>query len=129
MSPVLSWVEGRQCGDIYTDFRGYCSTRSKDIAQHRKDAEASENMDAIIDLWTKMLEADQVHDEKIVGNVQIMQQQADTAVKILQENLAKLHAISLTSVVGAGRSSLLARRCDSMHSLRSVRSIRLERGI
>ena len=62
-------------------------------------------MDAIIDLWTKMMEADQLHDEKIVSNVRIMQQQADKAVKMLQENLTKLHAISLTSIVGAGQSS------------------------
>jgi len=32
------------------------------------------------DRWNKMLEADQVHDEKIVGNVEFMQTQADLLV-------------------------------------------------
>lgn len=73
----------------------------------KKDPQAAENMDAIIDLWTKMLEADQVHDDTIVSNVELMQQRADNAVKILRENLKKLHAIALTAVMGARTSSFL----------------------
>ena len=58
--------------------------------------------DLIIDLWTKMLEADQVHDDTIVKNVETMQKQADEAVKVLRELLAKLHAIALSAVASAG---------------------------
>ena len=58
--------------------------------------------DLIIELWTKMLEADQVHDDTIVKNVETMQKQADEAVKVLRELLAKLHAIALSAVASAG---------------------------
>ena len=73
----------------------------------RKDPQAAENMDAIIDLWTKMMEADKAHDDTLVSNVELMQQRADDAVKILRENLKKLHAIALTAVMGARTSPVL----------------------
>ena len=49
-----------------------------------------------------MIEAEQAHDEKIVTNVTHMQAKADEAVTNLREQLAKLHAIALTAVAGAG---------------------------
>jgi hypothetical protein len=52
-----------------------------------------------------MIDADQVHDDKIVDNVESMQKQADTAVAILREQLAKLHAIALGAVASAGKPS------------------------
>ena len=49
-----------------------------------------------------MTEAEQVHDENIVSNVTHMQAKADEAVTSLRERLAKLHAIALSAVAGAG---------------------------
>ena len=49
-----------------------------------------------------MIEAEQVHDEKIVSNVTHMQAKADEAVTSLRERLAKLHAIALSAVASAG---------------------------
>jgi len=49
-----------------------------------------------------MTEAEQVHEEKIVSNVRHMQAKADEAVTNLRERLAKLHAIALSAVAGAG---------------------------
>ena len=78
------------------------STKTKDIATHKKDAETGKTIDEIIDLWTKMIEADAVHDDKIVSNVEQMQRKADEAVEILREKLARLHVIALTAVASAG---------------------------
>ena len=50
----------------------------------KKDNATGEIMDMIIDLWTKMLEADAVHDDKICSNVETMQRRADEAVEILR---------------------------------------------
>ena len=49
-----------------------------------------------------MIEAEQVHEETIVSNVTHMQAKADEAVTNLRERLAKLHAIALSAVAGAG---------------------------
>ena len=49
-----------------------------------------------------MIEAEQVHDDKVVSNVTNMQAKADEAVTSLREQLAKLHAIALNAVAGAG---------------------------
>ena len=48
-----------------------------------------------------MLEADQVHDDTVVRNVEAMQKQADFAVNVLKEHLAKLHVIALSAVASA----------------------------
>ena len=72
-------------------------------------------MDMIIDLWTKMLEADAEHDETICSNVETMQRRADTAVEILREKLARLHASALTAVASAG--GIAANEADLLASL------------
>ena len=52
-----------------------------EAAHPSKNAEAMpEVVDETIDLWTKMLEADQKHDDQIVDNVETMQTDADAAV-------------------------------------------------
>ena len=76
-------------------------------------------MDMIIDLWTKMLEADAEHDETICSNVKTMQRRADTAVEILREKLARLHAIALTAVASAG--GIAANEADLLASLSKER--------
>jgi hypothetical protein len=53
-------------------------------------------VDETIDLWTKMLEADQVHDEKIVKNVETMQTSADAAVFAFLLRLLELFPPSRT---------------------------------
>ena len=78
-----------------------CSTKVKDIAVHKKDEATVKVVDEIVDLWNKMIEADQVHDDTIVSNVEKLQRDADQAVKKLRELLAKLHAIALTAVQAA----------------------------
>ena len=78
-----------------------CSTKVKDIAVHKKDEATIKVVDEIVDLWNKMIEADQVHDDTIVNNVEKLQRDADQAVKNLRELLAKLHAIALTAVQAA----------------------------
>ena len=85
------------------------STKCKDTATKKREKDITDNMDEIIDLWTKMLEADQAHDDKIVSNVRDMQRGADEAVRILREQLAKLHAIALSAVAGAGSPLALVR--------------------
>ena len=67
-------------------------------------------MDDIIDLWTKMMEAEQVRVETIVSNVEAMQREADQSVRILREELGKLHATALTAVANEGRSVLYLQR-------------------
>ena len=51
-------------------------------------------MDKIIDLWNKMMDADHVHDTKIVDNVEALQQKADEAAKRLGEMRARLRILS-----------------------------------
>jgi hypothetical protein len=103
---------------------GAGSTKAKDIALHKKDTATGEIMDMIIDLWTKMLEADAEHDEKICSNVEIMQRRADDAVEILREKLARLHAIALTAVASAG--GIAANKADLLASLSKERLARAD---
>ena len=58
--------------------------------------------DVVVYTRTKMTDEEQVHDDKIVSNVTHMQAKADEAVTSLREQLAKLHAIALNAVAGAG---------------------------
>ena len=58
-------------------------THIKDLATHKRDAETGACVDETIELWSKMVEADQVHDEQIVKNVEQMQGQAHE-MKLLQ---------------------------------------------
>jgi hypothetical protein len=81
-------------------------------------------MDMIIDLWTKMLEADAVHDDKICSNVETMQRRADDAVEILREKLARLHAIALTAVASAG--GIAANEADLLETLSKERLARAD---
>ena len=91
---------------------------------HKKDHATGEIMDMIIDLWTKMLEADAVHDDKICSNVETMQRRADEAVEILREKLARLHAIALTAVASAG--GIAANELDLLSSLSKERLARAD---
>ena len=100
------------------------STKTKDIATHKKDAETGKTIDEIIDLWTKMLEADAVHDDKIVSNVEQMQRKADEVVEILREKLARLHGIALTAVASAG--GIAASEADLMANLSKERLARAD---
>ena len=100
------------------------STKIKDIATHKKDAETGKTMDEIIDLWTKMIEADAVHDDKIVSNVEQMQRKADEAVEILREKLARLHVIALSAVASAG--GIAASEADLMANLSKERLARAD---
>lgn len=100
------------------------STKTKDIATHKKDAETGKTIDEIIDLWTKMIEADAVHDDKIVSNVEQMQRKADEAVEILREKLARLHVIALTAVASAG--GIAASEADLMANLSKERLARAD---
>mmetsp|Transcript_95732 Transcript_95732/g.139837 ORF Transcript_95732/g.139837 Transcript_95732/m.139837 type:complete len:567 (+) Transcript_95732:81-1781(+) len=94
-------------------------TRLKDIAVQKNDQETGREVDETIDLWTKMLEADQVHDEKIVQNVEAMQTTADKIVRSLREHLAQLHAISMTAIAGA--SGIAQSEADLMMQLSQTR--------
>ena len=57
-------------------YRAYIhSTKCKDRATRMNDAELMCNMNAAIELWTKMKEADRIHDTQIEKNVKEMQMQ------------------------------------------------------
>jgi hypothetical protein len=66
--------------------------RAKDRAVKDKDAIASSTVDETIQLWTKMWEADLVHDQTIVGNVQALLQRARALVDTLQVSVRFVHS-------------------------------------
>eukprot|EP00960_Hanusia_phi_P055154 762890-Hanusia_phi.AAC.11 len=67
-------------------------TALKDHAVKQQDKHVASIVDESIVLWTNMLEADAVHDQTIVDNVQAMQQEGIIFVKKLKELLAQLRA-------------------------------------
>jgi hypothetical protein len=94
----------------------------------QKDTATSAAMDDIIDLWTQMLEADAEHDQKICTNVEQMQRRADTAVTILRENLARLHAFARTAVTMEGEIAIKeAKLLTSLSEERLAHAAQLER--
>ena len=68
-------------------------TAVKDHAVKIQDRDVASIVDESITLWTNMLEADAVHDQTIVDNVQAMQLEGIIFVKKLKELLAQLRAI------------------------------------
>ncbi|EKX36879.1 hypothetical protein GUITHDRAFT_116901 [Guillardia theta CCMP2712] len=68
-------------------------TAVKDHAVKSQDRDVASIVDESITLWTNMLEADAVHDQTIVDNVQAMQLEGIIFVKKLKELLAQLRAI------------------------------------
>ena len=55
-----------------------------------KDTFASATVDETLQLWTKMWEADHVHDQTIVANVQALLTRAVSLVDALQHEIAAL---------------------------------------
>jgi hypothetical protein len=67
----------------------------RDKAMHAKHDDGSVKViDQVIELWGKMMQMQQEHDDKIVAKVQKMQGDADSAVRNLQVLLGKVHAVS-----------------------------------
>lgn len=60
------------------------SSSLQDRAIKDKDTYASNTVDETIQLWTKMWEADHVHDQTIVSNVQELLEHARSLVESLQ---------------------------------------------
>ena len=77
-------------------------THIKDLATHRRDAETGACVDETIELWSKMVEVDQAHDEQIVKNVEQMQGRAHEAVCRLRALLGQLHQVSSDAISGSG---------------------------
>ena len=74
-----------------------CSTVAKSHAMHSRDTVLSGIIDNLIDLWSKMVNADYEHDTKIASNVEGLQLRADEAAKSLADKLAKLRLASAGS--------------------------------
>ncbi len=62
----------------------------QDRANVDRDTAAADIVDACIQLWTRMLIADTVHDNKIVENVQFLQQDCVSMLAELRQCLLKL---------------------------------------
>jgi len=76
------------------DMDACCSTAAKSQAMHSRDSVLSGIIDNLIDLWSKMVNADHEHDTKIERNVEGLQLRADEAAKSLADKLAKLRLSS-----------------------------------
>lgn len=75
--------------------------RLRGIAADKAEEEAGALVEETMQLWNKMMEADQVHDEKIVSNVMTMQSAADSSVRTLRSHLEHLHSLSTSILSGA----------------------------
>lgn len=85
----LQALRGKAC-----DMKACHSTAAKQKALLSHDAELSGLVDNLIDLWSKMVNADHEHDIKIASNVERLQLRADETAKSLAEKLAKLRLAS-----------------------------------
>jgi len=121
----------RACADELADRKRMFDLlqRLRGIAADKAEEQAVAVVEETTQLWNKMMEADQVHDEKIVSNVMVMQAAAGLSVRKLREHLKHLHSLSASILSGASgihmsEAALLAQlskaKSDASHAQRQA---------
>ena len=95
----------------------------QDRANLANDSNAATIVDSCIHLWTRMLIADTVHDNKIVENVQLLQEDCTSMLNELRQCLSKDREARKTSVppdsgrYGKHRAFILSKVFDFCFSI------------